>query len=379
MSRPTWAEVSLSKLRRNFRTIQRHVGTDVTVCAVVKADAYGHGTVACARSLEQEGATWLGVTSTEEGVLLRDAGVRARILLMTGFWRGEQEDVVRHQLTPAVWQRETVDALVAAAQKLNVASFPLHVKIDTGMARLGVPSPEAVAFVRELRRHACLQIEGVFTHLASSEVVDAGSNPLQIANFDKVCSTLAAEGVRPRYAHIANSAAIAANRNSWRNFVRPGISLYGYYLPFVSATGATTDERGLPVEPVLSWKTRIIGLREVGPNQPLGYNGAYVTRAKSRIAVLPVGYADGFNRQLSSQARVLLRGQVAPVVGNVSMDLTLVDVSAVSGAAIGDEIIIIGSDGEHTITAWEHATLAHTIPYEILCGISDRVPRRYVE
>jgi alanine racemase len=372
--RPNWAEVSLPALRANFRRIQEHVGPEVTVCAVVKADAYGHGAIECARALVQEGATWLGVTSTEEGVRLREAGIRARILLMTGLWRGEQEEVVRHALTPAVWQVESLDLLAQALKNTN-EPFPVHVKIDTGMARLGVPHSDAAQFAAELQNHPQLEVEGIFTHLASSEVVDASSNELQSARFDEACAVFRAAGVRPHYEHVANSAAIAARPAAWHNFVRPGISLYGYYLPFLSSSGRPVEMRGLPVEPVLAWKTRIIGLRQVGPNQPIGYNEAYVTRRAATIGVLPVGYADGLSRQLSSEARVLVRGEFAPVVGNVSMDVTLIDVSEIKEAQVGDEVVLIGRQGGHAIDAWEHATLARTIPYEVLCNISKRVPR----
>jgi alanine racemase len=377
--RPTWAEVSLRALRANFRRIQQHVGRHVTVCAVVKADAYGHGAAECSRALEAEGAAWLGVTSTEEGVRLREHGLRARILLMTGFWRGEQDDVVRHALTPAAWQGESLELLKQAVSKVGAQRVPVHVKIDTGMARLGLPHTEAAQFAEDLRRHPELEVEGLFTHLASAEIVDASSNALQSTRFDEARGAFRAAGFAPRYIHMANSAAIVSNAGWRHNFVRPGISLYGYYLPFLSSSGRPVEARGLPVEPVLAWKTRIIGLRHVGPNQPIGYDGAYVTRASARIAVLPVGYADGLNRKLSSQGRVLVRGEFAPIVGNVSMDITLIDISAVARATIGDEVVIIGHQGSRAIDAWEHATLAQTIPYEILCNISSRVPRVAVE
>jgi alanine racemase len=376
-SRPTWAEVSLSALRHNFRLIQEHVGQAVTVCAVVKADAYGHGAVECARALEQEGAAWLGVTSTDEGVRLREAGIKARILLMTGFWRGEQEAVVQHRLTPAVWQRESVELLQTAAQRSGI-EVAVHVKVDTGMSRLGVPHDQISEFIESLVKANHVQVEGVFTHFASAEVVDAESNTQQLARFAAALAEFRRRGIQPQFIHAANSSAIASLPQSGYNFVRPGISLYGYYLPFLSSTGRPSELRGLPVEPVLSWKTRIIGLRELPAGASVGYGGTYTARQPARIAVLPLGYADGLNRKLSSLGRVLIRGQAAPIVGRISMDLTLVDVASISGADIGDEVTILGRDGDHYIDAWEHATLAETVPYEILCAISARVPRRYV-
>lgn len=375
--RPTWAEVSLEKLRRNFRLTQQHVGPGVTVCAVVKADAYGHGAIECARALEAEGAGWLGVTSTDEGVRLRSAGIKARILLMTGFWRGEEEVVVEQDLTPAVWQRESLKLLDAAARKLKKEAA-VHVKIDTGMSRLGVAHDHVAAFCLLLPTVESLRVEGVFTHLASSEIVDAESNAQQLVRFEAALATFRKHGYEPKFTHAANSSAIVARTDACYNFVRPGISLYGYYLPFLSSTGRPSEIRGLPVEPVLSWKTRIIGMRTVGAGAGIGYGGAHTAREPLTLAVLPLGYADGLNRQLSSLGRVLLRGAVAPIVGRISMDLTLVDVTGISAAEIGDEVTILGADGEHRLDAWEHATLAQTIPYEILCGISARVPRRYV-
>jgi alanine racemase len=376
-SRPTWAEVSLATLRRNFQLTQEHVGPSVTVCAVVKAEAYGHGAAECARALEEEGATWLGVTSTDEGVRLRDAGIKARILLMTGFWRGEEEAVVEHQLTPAVWQQESLERLDRAATNLQ-AQAAVHVKIDTGMSRLGVPHGEAGAFCELIARFPQLKVEGVFTHLASSEIVDAESNIQQLAAFEIALSQFRQRGIDPQYIHAANSSAIAGLPASHYNFVRPGISLYGYYLPFVSSTGRPSETRGLAVEPVLSWKTGIIGLRAVNAGSTVGYASSYAARQPMTIAVLPVGYADGLRRELSSLGRVLVRGAVAPIIGRISMDLTLIDISSVPGAEVGDEVIILGRDKGHQLDAWEHATLAQTIPYEILCGISGRVPRRYL-
>jgi alanine racemase len=378
-TRPTWAEVSLSALKHNFRAIQSHVGPDVTVCAVVKADAYGHGAIECARALEADGAKWFGVTTTEEGVRLRQAGIAGRILLMTGFWRGEEEAVVEHRLTPAVWQEESLALLEAAAAKLGVDKFAVHLKLDTGMSRLGVTPEHLLAFLPCLRNAPHLAVEGAFTHLASAEVIDASDVEVQTSRFARALDKIRRSGYSPHYTHIANSAAIAARPQMHSNFVRPGISLYGYYLPFVSSSGEPIEKKPLDVRPVLSWKTHIIGLRDVSAGQGVGYNARLTTSRPTRLAVLPLGYADGLNRHLSCTGRMLVRGQFALIAGNVSMDITLLDVTDIPGTQIGDEVTIIGTDGANTITAWEHATTSHTIPYEILCGINIRVPRRYVE
>ena len=378
-TRPTWAEVSLSALRNNFRAIQNHVGPEVTVCAVVKADAYGHGAIECARALEADGAKWFGVTTTEEGIRLRQAGIAGRILLMTGVWRGEEEAVIEHRLTPAVWQEQNLVRLGGAAAKLRAEKFAVHLKIDTGMSRLGVTPEHLLAFLPCFRNAPHLALEGAFTHLASSEVLDASDVEVQASRFARALEKIRRSGYSPHYTHIANSAAIAARPQMHRNFVRPGISLYGYYLPFVSSSGAPVEQKGLDVRPVLSWKTQIVDLREVPAGAGVGYNARLVTSRASRIAVLPLGYADGLNRHLSCCGRMLVRGEFAPIAGNVSMDITLLDVTDVPGVEIGDVVTIVGADGDKTITAWEHATFSHTIPYEILCGINTRVPRRYAE
>ncbi len=376
-TRPTWAEVSLSTLRQNFRTVQHHVGRGVTICAVVKADAYGHGAIECSRALEQEGAQWFGVTSLDEAIPLREAGIGGRILLMTGFWRGEEPEIIRLGLTPTVWESGQIAALERAAVHLGVSRHPGHLKIDTGLGRLGVTPEELPAALRDFKSAPHLLLEGVSTHLASSEVLDAPSVEAQSRQFEDARRQLRNEGFAPPLVHVANTSAMIARPASWNTMVRPGLALYGYYLPFERA-GRDVSGAGLrlTVAPVLTWKTRILSLREVRANQALGYGGTYITKAPARIAVLPVGYADGFNRALSSSGRVIVREHYAPIVGRISMDLTLVDVTGLPGVTVGDEVVLLGISQGLAVTANEHAELAGTIPYEILCGISKRVPRR---
>ena len=377
-TRPTWAEVSLGTLRRNFRTVQKHVGSEVTVCAVVKADAYGHGAVECARALEAEGANWLGVTSLDEAIPLREAGIQAHILLMTGFWRGEEEEIIRLHLTPTVWEPWQVESLDQAAANLRVTNQPVHLKLDTGMGRLGVPVEDLPGISSVLKASSNLRFEGLSTHLASSEVLDAPSVAEQLRIFAEARKFLRARGLQPVLVHVANTGGVISRRESWNNMVRPGIALFGYYLPFQRAgreVGGSALQ--LAVKPVLTWKTRILSLRDAGPNQALGYGGTYVTKAPARIAVLPVGYADGLNRQLSSRGKVIVREHYAPIVGRISMDLTLVDVTGIAGVSVGDEVVLLGSSDGLRVDAREHAEIAGTIPYEILCNISKRVPRKY--
>lgn len=382
-TRPTWAEVSLARLRQNFRTVQKHVGANVTVCAVVKADAYGHGAVECSRALEAEGARWLGVTSLDEAIPLREAGVQASILLMTGFWRGEEAEIVRLRLTPTVWEPWQIESLERAAASLGVAKHSVHLKVDTGMGRLGVSLEKLPALLAALKSSPHLALDGLSTHLASSEIMDAPSVAEQVRTFEIARGMVREASLEPKYVHIANTGAVISRRETWstnsNSMVRPGVALYGYYLPFQRAgrevSGGTLR---LPVKPILTWKTRILSLRDFAANQPLGYNGTYVTRASAHVAVLPVGYADGYNRQLSNRGRVIVRDHYAPIVGSISMDLTLADVTGIPGVSVGDEVILLGSTDGMSVDALEHARLANGSPYEILCNISKRVPRRYV-
>src|SRR5246127_5153320 len=378
-TRPTWADVSLTALRQNFRTVQKHVGAGVTVCAVVKADAYGHGAVECSRALEAEGARWLGVTSLDEAIPLREAGVHASILLMTGFWRGEESEIVRLRLTPTVWEPWHIESLDRAATALGVAQHPVHLKVDTGMGRLGVGVDQLAGVLAGLKAAKHLVLEGLSTHLASSEIMDAPSVAEQERSFEAARRMVRDAGFEPRFVHVANTSAVISRRETWNTMVRPGVSLYGYYLPFQRAgrevSGGTLR---LPVKPILTWKTRILSLRNFGANQALGYGATYVTKAPAHVAVLPVGYADGYNRQLSNRGRVILREHYAPVLGSISMDLTLVDVTGIPGVSVGDEVILMGTCDGLSVDALEHARLANSSPYEILGNISKRVPRRYV-
>jgi alanine racemase len=377
-TRPTWAQVSLANLRYNFGVVQRHIGAGIIVCAVVKADAYGHGATECAKALEEEGARWLGVTSLDEAIPLRDAGIRTRILLMTGFWRGEEEEIIRLQLTPTVWEPGQVELLEKAAAGLGLPRHPVHVKVDTGMGRLGVPLEDLPQVCSALKSSPHLLLEGLSTHLASSEVLDAPSVDDQLRKFDEARLLLRREGFDPPLIHTANTGAVISRRESWNTMVRPGIALYGYHLPFERAGREVSGTKlRLAVKPVLTWNTRILSLREVRANQPLGYGGTYVTKAPARIAVLPVGYADGLNRALSSRGRVIVREHYAPIVGRISMDLTLADVTGLPGVSVGDEVILLGSQDGLSVDAHEHAVLANTNVYEILCAISKRVPRKY--
>jgi alanine racemase len=274
-----------------------------------------------------------------------------------------------------LWQIESLDK---AAAGLGVARHPVHLKVDTGMGRLGVAVEQLPAVLQALSAAKHLRLEGLSTHLASSEIMDAPSVAEQEKNFEAARKMAREAGFEPTFVHMANTAAVISRRETWNTMVRPGVALYGYYLPFQRAgrevSGGTLR---LPVKPILTWKTRILSLRNFAANQPLGYGGTYATKAPAHVAVLPVGYADGYNRQLSNRGRVIVRDHYAPIVGRISMDLTLADVTGIPGVSVGDEVILLGSTDGLSVDALEHAELANSTPYEILCNISKRVPRRY--
>ncbi|MGO9126764.1 MAG: alanine racemase, partial [Terriglobales bacterium] len=251
-TRPTWAEVSLTALRQNFRIVQKHIGAGVTVCAVVKADAYGHGAVECSRALEEDGARWFGVTSLDEAIPLREAGIRGRILLLTGFWRGEEEEIVRLSLTPTVWEPGQIELFEKAAARLP-AKHSVHLKVDTGMGRLGASPQDLPRISAALKAAPHIVVEGLSTHLASSEVLDAPSVVEQLHCFEQARKFLRSEGIDPPLVHAANTGAVISRRESWNTMVRPGIALYGYFLPFERA-GREVSGSGLrlPVKPVLT-------------------------------------------------------------------------------------------------------------------------------
>src|SRR5256885_3532163 len=246
------------------------------------------------------------------------------------------------------------------------------------MARLGVAVEQLPAVLRALTAAQHLRLEGLSTHLASSEIMDAPSVAEQEKHFDAARMLVREAGFEPTFVHMANTGAVISRRETWNKMVRPGVALYGNYLPFHRAcrevSGGTLR---LPVKPVLTWKTRILSMRDFAANQALGYGGTYVTKAPAHVAVLPVGYADGYNRQLSNRGRVIVRDHYAPILGSISMDLTLVDVTGIPGVSVGDEVVLLGTCDGLSVDALEHAELANSTPYEILCNISKRVPRRY--
>lgn len=340
--------------------------------AAVKSDAYGHGAVECARALERAGAEWFGVALPEEGFALRESGITRPVLCLGGFWEGQEESLIAHRLTPVVFRLDLLDRLNRVAQASGtIADY--HLKVDTGMGRLGVSYAELGSFLDEAARFGAVRLDGVMTHLASADLPDHREfTERQISLFESAVELVRGRGLRPTWIHEANSAGAHAYPHSRGNLVRLGGVLYGLWQDVTDRSIEPLDWR-----PVMSLRTRIVLMKTVPSGCPLGYGGTFVTTRESRIATLAIGYEDGLCRALSNRGKVIVRGKVAPIVGRVSMDLTLVDVTGVQGAAVGDEVVLIGSQGLSLITAEEVAAQAGTISYEVTCGISDRVPRVY--
>jgi len=274
--------------------------------------------------------------------------------------------------------RPTPDRILVIAQAFRHGKrIMVHLKVNTGLNRLGMDEKDFCAMMEAIQSSAYVQLEGIFSHFASSEIVDSPQCSIQLSRFHGFLEKLAQSGVHPALQHMANSSAIPSRPESWFNMVRPGISLYGYYLPFTSSIAGVLPF-ALPVSPVLAWKTRVIHTRIVEAGQRVGYGGAHVTRVPAKVAVLSVGYCDGLGRHLSSRGRVIVHDRYAPIIGNISMNLTTIDVTGIPDVEVGDEAILIGRAGNIEITAWEHARLGSTIPYEVLCSISSRVPRTYI-
>jgi alanine racemase len=370
--RPTWAEIDLDNLIHNLRVTRTELGAGIAIMPAVKADAYGHGAVECARALEQEGADWFGVATPEEGLTLRSAGIAKPILCLGGFWEGQEEAIIENQLTPVLFRIDLLDRLNRAARSEGVV-VDYHLKVDTGMRRLGVPNAELGNFLDGVDRFENVRLDGVMTHLASADYHEKKDfTGQQISLFEAAVDVVRSRGHKPRWIHEANSAGAHAYPRSRGNLVRLGGVLYGLWRDVTDRSIPPLDWR-----PVMSLHTRIMLLKEVPAGTPLGYGGTYVTSRESRIATLAIGYEDGLRRALSNRGRVIVRDQLAPIVGRVSMDLTLIDVTDVHGVSVGDEAVIIGGEGAHQIAAEEVAAEIGTLSYEVTCGISDRVPRVY--
>ena len=388
--RPVWADVSLSALTHNLHAIRDFVNpksekrsTPRKVLCIVKGNGYGHGGPQVAKALEKAGADWFGVTGAAEGEQVRKAGVRKPILALTSFWPGEEARLLANRISPAVIRCEQLAAIDSAAsgRKFAKRSVGFHLKIDTGMNRLGIAPSDIECFARQYEKSSRLKLEGIFTHFASSEVFDgpvASQNCRQEESFHKAIERLRALGIDPGLIHLANSAAIVSRPETWADMVRPGAILYGYHPGYDPAERRVEAEKQLPLRPVMSLRARIINIRNVAAGEAVGYSSKFLTNRPSKIAVLAAGYGDGIHRSLGNKGNVLVRGVLAPIVGIVSMDVTMIDVTDVPGASLGDVATIYGTDGNHVLPANLVARGIGTVTSDLLCAVSARVPRIYL-
>jgi alanine racemase len=401
-TRPCWVEIHTPSLEENYRFLTTLAAPDAELLAIVKADAYGHSLDICAPAAVRAGARWLGVTSVEEGVAARALCPDARILVIGGVFPGQGAALIQHRLTAVAWEPWQLDELEMAAggAGMPAASVPVHLEIDTGMSRQGVPPelmrPEplaAAALARILGRFAPgspLRLHGVMTHLFAADEADGTITTAQLARLDEALERIEASGFHPRWLSVGSSAALVAGqsatiaalatRHGMKSMLRPGLALYGLVPEFSPGFDPATEPESLAtarahLRPVLSWKTRVAGVRSVPAGAVVGYNGTFVATEPMRLALIAAGYADGLDRRLGNRFSLLVRGQWAPLVGRVSMDQAVVDVTEIPEVEAGDEVVILGTQGSETVTAFDHADATGTIPWEVFTRIGPRVKR----
>jgi alanine racemase len=365
-----WAEIDLGAIERNVAAVKRQLRDGAEVMAVVKANAYGHGAVRVARAALAGGARWLAVNLVDEGVELRRAGIAGRILVLGYIPPWEADKVIFYSLTPTVNTRQLAMALASAAQQRSL-QVPVHVKVDTGLSRYGLPPEEVVPFVQGLAAMPRLQFEGLWTHFASADERDKSFTLQQLGLYQSTLGRLTEVGLPPRLRHAANSAAALDMPETHLDFVRLGISMYGLY-------PSAEVSRAASLTPVMALKSRVARLRRLPAGSTVGYGRTFTAERDTLVALVPGGYADGLRRSLSNTGQVLVRGQRAPIVGRVSMDQIVVDVSDIPGVEHDDEVVILGRQGGDAVTAEEMAGWMGTINYEVVTGVSLRVPRVYL-
>ena len=390
--RPCWVEISTQSLEDNYRFLNSLAAGNAELLAVVKSDAYGHSLALCAQAAVRAGARWLGVTSVEEGVAVRAVCPEARILVMCGCFPGEGAAVIRDGLTAVVWEPWQLDELEGAARSadLGPGSIPIHLEIDTGMSRQGANLDELPAIPTRLGAGGPLRLEGVLTHLYAPDESDGRATEAQMASLDEALKQIAAAGFaasasRPEWLSVGSSALLLIGEAgrigtvaaSWgmKAMIRPGLALYGVAPQFEPEEPPGVASARAQLKPVLTWKTRVVGVRSVPAGAVVGYNGTFVATEPMRLALLAVGYADGLDRRLGNNFSLLVHGQRAPLVGRISMDLAVLDVTEIDGVRAGDEVVILGSQGSKTITASDHAEATGTIPWEVFTRIGARVRR----
>jgi alanine racemase len=367
LGRPSVCYIDHESLRWNFRQIRSLLGSQVKILSMVKANGYGHGASAVARTLAAEGSDAFGVAIFEEAIELRRHGITAPILVLTGVYLDQLELFFEHDLMPVVHDADALRRLDAAVAQRG-RSLDVHLKIDTGMGRIGFPAAECDSWLPQIKKLKALKVEGVFSHFSHAESVKGQYTRKQLEIFHDLVKRLAAVGISPPLIHLANSAATITLPEAYFNMVRPGLMLYGVYPSPEMATR-------ISLKPVLSWKTRILQLKKVPSHTSISYGQTFITERDSLIATLPIGYADGYPRLLSNRGQGLVGGKRAPVAGRVCMDLTMLDVTDIAKIHQGDEVVLLGTQENETISADEMAAWANTISYEILTSIGARIPR----
>ena len=365
--RPTLCAVDHAALRWNLSQIRSKVGPKIKILCMVKANGYGHGAVEISQTLARSGADAFGVATLEEAVQLRKAGIVVPVIVLAGVFPDQLDQFVNYKLTPVIHDLNSLKRLESEASR-HRAQLKVHLKIDTGMGRLGFMPADADQWISELKKLRSLELEGVFSHFSHAESVEGDYTKKQLETFHRVLARLRTENLIPELVHFANSAATITLPAAYFDMVRPGLMLYGIYPSPAMA-------RQIALKPVLAWKTKILQLKKVPAGTSISYGQTFVSQRQSSIATLPVGYADGYPRLLSNRGEALVGDQRAPVAGRVCMDLTMIDVTDIRNVRQGDEVVLLGRQGAAEISADELASWANTISYEILTSIGARVPR----
>ncbi|GJL57343.1 MAG: alanine racemase [Nitrospirales bacterium] len=372
-SSPITVSISLDALTRNFQQIRQSIGPSTRILAVIKADAYGHGAITVAQTLEHLGVFGFGVASVIEGITLREHHIHRPILVMGPILPQHLSEIIRHQLTPVISRAEIVQQLIELLYP-RTTPFPIHLKVDTGLHRLGFEADQALSLLSRLSLSTSpIEIEGLLSHFADADNQDHTLTNVQIQKFLAFIDQARQIGVQPPILHMANSAGILFHPTAHLGMVRPGLMLYGY------APRQESSSQSLPtLEPVMQATTYVAHLRSLQPGEIVGYNALFRTRRPSQIAVLPVGYTHGFPRHLTGVGHVLIKGERAPIIGKICMDMMMVDVTDISHPTVGEEVVLLGKQGTREITAEDHAGWLKTIPYEVLCGIGGKANRIYL-
>mgnify|MGYP005636335613 CR=1 FL=1 len=380
--RATFAEINLKAFKHNLQNLKKIIEPDTGIMAVIKADAYGHGSLPCAKAAVDSGVDYIGVGIIEEGIELRENGITEPILILGSIFPDEAADLVRHDLATILCTNHLAEALAKEAEKQKKTVI-VHIKVDTGMNRLGVLPENLLSLIQTINKLPILKLEALSTHFSSADDEDTSITTQQIELFQKTITDLQESGVTiPILTHLANTSALLRFPESRSKMVRPGLILYGALpSPVLSSVAHEIYQKeNLQIfQPVMQWKSKIILLKSVQKGQPLSYSRKYFTQKDSLIATLPIGYADGLHRNLSNNMEVLIKGKRAPQVGTICMDMILIDVTGILDVKVGDEVVIFGKQGEEEIQVEELAKRSSTIPYEILCNVGKRVPRVYKE